>query len=157
MKRDMLNRGQLLGLLDRWYRAWDAHDLSGVLALFDERVVFENWTGARVEGREALARAWGPWFAGADFRFEGEETFVDEAAQKALYRWTLRWPSGEPGREGRGEVRRGVDVLHFEGGRIVRKLSYSKTGLEIGGERVRLAAPTPTNIPTLGSGHGREP
>ncbi|MBE0617576.1 MAG: nuclear transport factor 2 family protein [Proteobacteria bacterium] len=138
-------------MLRRWYRAWDAHDLEAVLELFHDRIVFENWTGARVEGKEALRRAWGEWFAGADFRFEEEETFVDVMAQKALYRWTLRWPSREPGREGWDEVRRGVDVLHFEGGRIVRKLTYCRTGLEIGGERVRLAAPPPS------AGRGRTP
>lgn len=146
-----LTRGEILDLLRRWYRAWDAHDLPAVLGLFHEAVVFENWTGARVQGREALSRAWQEWFAGEDFRFEEEETFVDETAQAALYRWTLRWPSTEPGREGRPEVRRGVDVLHFAGGRIVRKLTYCKTGLEIAGERVRLAAPA------TGDGPGRTP
>lgn len=145
MTPSLLQRDEILELLGRWYRAWDRHDLEAVMALFSDDVLFENWTGARVRGKEALRRAWAQWFAGRDFRFEEEETFVDEAAQKALYRWTLRWPSGEPGRGGLPEVRRGVDVLHFTDGLIARKLTYSKTVLEIDGERVRLAGSAPQN------------
>ncbi|GAB4271011.1 MAG: nuclear transport factor 2 family protein [Deferrisomatales bacterium] len=135
------SRQDLLDRLRRWYEAWNAHDLDGVMALFHEDVEFENWTGGRARGREALRAAWAPWFADhGGFEFLEEETFVDEAAQKALYRWTLRWPSREPGFEGQPEVRRGVDVLHFEGGQVRRKLTFSKTTLEIGGRRVRLGA-----------------
>ncbi|MBI5014111.1 MAG: nuclear transport factor 2 family protein [Deltaproteobacteria bacterium] len=135
----MLNRTEILEALSRWYDAWNAHDFEAVMALFHDQVVFENWTGGKAEGKVALRAAWGGWFADhGEFRFDEEDTFVDEAAQKALYRWTLRWPSREPGREGQPEVRCGVDVLHFEGGKIVRKLTYSKTTLEIGGVRVRL-------------------
>ena len=135
----MLARDEMLEVLSLWYEAWNAHDLEAVMGLFHDDVVFENWTGGRTEGKAALCAAWGGWFADhGNFRFEEEETFVDEAAQKALYRWTLQWPCREPGREEEREVRRGVDVLHFEDGKILRKLTYSKTMLEVGGKRVRL-------------------
>jgi steroid delta-isomerase-like uncharacterized protein len=143
MTPKLLPRDEILEILGKWYRAWDRHDLEGVLALFSDDVIFENWTGGRAQGKDALRRAWAAWFGGRDFRFEEEETFVDEAAQKALYRWSLHWPCREPGREGQPEVRRGVDVLHFAGGLITRKLTYSKTTLQISQERVRLAAPAP--------------
>jgi len=55
-----------------------------------------------------------------------------------LYRWQLERPSIEKGCEGKIEKRRGVDVLHFEDGKIIRKLTYSKTTIEIDGQRVRL-------------------
>ena len=64
----------------------------------------------------------------------------DEAQQKALYRWRLEWPSFEKGYEGRPETRRGVDVIHFQGGKIIRKLTYCKTTIEIDADRVRLVA-----------------
>ena len=67
-------------------------------------------------------------------------TLIDEDEQKALYRWQLDWPSFEKGYEGSHERRRGIDVLHFKDGKIIRKLTYSKTTLEIDGERVRLTA-----------------
>jgi hypothetical protein len=46
----------------------------------------------------------------------------------------LEWPSFEKGYEGKSEKRRGVDVLHFEDGKIIKKLTYSKTTIEIDGE-----------------------
>ena len=64
--------------------------------------------------------------------------FVDEVAQRALYRWRLDWPSLEAGHEGRLEARRGVDALTFKDGLIVEKLTYCKTTIEIDGLRVRL-------------------
>jgi ketosteroid isomerase-like protein len=125
--------------LRRWNQAWDAHDLDGVMALFHEEVLFENWTGGKAEGRENLRRAWSGWFTHhGGFRFIEEETFIDESQQKALYRWLLEWPSVEKGFEGRPERRRGVDVLHFKDGKIIRKLTYSKTTIEIAGEKIRL-------------------
>ena len=72
------------------------------------------------------------------FRFTEEETFIDVEQQKVLYRWQLEWPSIEKGCEGKPEKRRGVDVMHFKDGKIIRKLTYSKTTLEIDGQRVRL-------------------
>lgn len=140
----VLTRAELLEALARWEDAWNAHDLETVMALFADDVVFEHWHGARVVGAAALRDAWAGWFAEhGGFRFETEDMFVDEAAQKALYRWTLDWPSVERGREGERERRRGVDAIAFRDGLIVEKLTYSKTVLELDGQRVRLAAPPP--------------
>jgi ketosteroid isomerase-like protein len=136
-----LTRDQILSALQQWNRAWDAHDLQSVMDLFHEDVLFENWTGARVRGKPALEKAWEGWFSEhGDFRFLEEDTFVDEIQQKALYRWRLEWPSLEKGYEGRPEIRRGIDVLHFKDGKIVAKLTYSKTTVDIEGRRCRLRA-----------------
>ena len=134
-----LGRGQIKEALDRWNRAWDDHDLEGVMALFHDEILFENWTGAKVKGKDALRKAWTPWFKNhGGFRFIEEETFIDEVAQKVLYRWRLDWPCMEKGHEGKPETRRGVDVLHFQDGKIIRKLTYSKTTVEIEGQRCPL-------------------
>ena len=131
-----LSRSEIETALKQWNLAWDRHDLEGVMALFHEDVVFENWTGARVKGKESLRKAWAPWFARhGNFRFVEEETFIDEKAQKVLYRWSLEWPSLERGYEGKPEKRRGVDVIHFKDGKIIDKLTYSKTTVEINGKR----------------------
>lgn len=134
-----LTRQQIVDTLTAWSAAWNDHDLDTIMELFHENVLFENWTGGRVRGKRALREAWEPWFAAdSTFRFTDEDLFVDETAQKALYRWQLDWPSQEPGHAGRAETRRGVDALTFEDGLIVEKLTYSKTTLELDGERAKL-------------------
>ena len=136
-----LTREEIKSALKQWNLAWDNHDLEGVIELFHDEVLFENFTGGRAAGKEALRRAWEPWFANhRGFRFEEEETFLDEEEQKVLYRWQLQWPSFEEGYEGKPEKRRGVDVLHFQDGKIIKKLSYSKTTIEIDGEGFPLRA-----------------
>ena len=134
-----LSRNEIKEALKEWNLAWEDHDLEGVMTLFHEEVIFENWTGARVRGKKALQKAWQPWFADhGNFRFIEEETFIDEKEQKALYRWSLEWPSLESGHEGKPETRRGVDVIHFKNGKIIEKITYSKTAIEIDGERQSL-------------------
>lgn len=137
----VLSREELKKTLTRWNRAWDNHDLNGVMELFHDEILFENWTGGKAKGKEALRQAWTSWFKNhGGFRFTEEETFIDETEQKVLYRWQLDWPSFEKGYEGRPEMRRGVDVLHFRNGKIIQKLTYSKTTVEIDRQRVRLCA-----------------
>jgi len=134
-----LTRNEIESALKRWNQAWDQHDLIGVMELFHADVQFDNWTGGVVRGKDALQKAWGPWFANhGGFRFIEEETFIDEKEQKVLYRWLLEWPSFEKGQAGKPEKRRGVDVIHFKDGKIINKLTYSKTTLEIDGERYAL-------------------
>ena len=138
-----LSRREISQVLTRWQRAWDDRDLDGVMDLFHDDVLYENWTGSRIRGKAALRRAWAPWFADpAGFRFIEEETFIDEARQKVLYRWRLEWPSPEPGCKGQPECRRGVDILHFRDGRIIQKLTYSKTTINIAGQPIRLQPST---------------
>ncbi len=134
-----LSREEIRNALLKWNQAWDAHDLDGVMSLYHDDILFENWTGGRVKGKEALRKAWTPWFnRHGGFRFVGEDTFIDETEQKVLYRWRFESPSFEKGFEGKAEIRRGVDVIHFEDGKIIQKLTYSKTTLEIDGIRVPL-------------------
>jgi ketosteroid isomerase-like protein len=138
--RVLLTKDEIKEALTRWNKAWDKHDLDGVMALFHEDILFENFTGGKARGKENLRKAWAPWFANhGGFRFIEEETFIDEDEQKVLYRWELHWPSFEKGYEGKPEVRRGVDVIHFRDGKIINKLTYSKTSLEIEGERISLS------------------
>ena len=135
----MFTRHELENALRRWNQAWDDHDLEGVMELFHDDILFENWTGAKAQGKEALRQAWTSWFANhGGFRFTEEETFIDVEQQKVLYRWQLEWPSTEKGCEGKPEMRRGVDVMHFKDGKLIKKLTYSKTTLEIDAQRVRL-------------------
>ena len=135
----VLSRENIRNALKQWNLAWDNHDLEAVMELFHEEVFFENWTGGIAIGKENLRKAWERWFKyHGDFRFKEEETYIDETEQKVLYRWLLEWPSIEKGYEGRSEKRSGVDVLHFKDGKIIKKLTYSKTTIEIEGQRHNL-------------------
>jgi ketosteroid isomerase-like protein len=137
----VLSRSDIKDLLAKWNQAWDRHDLKGVVQLFHEDVLFDNWNGAKARGRDSLQKAWTAWFENhGDFRFTSEDTFIDETEQKVLYRWQLDWPSKESGFEGQHESRRGVDVLHFKDGKIIEKLTYCKTSVEISGHRIALSA-----------------
>ncbi len=134
-----LSRNQICAFLKDWNHAWETHDLDKVMTFFHDDVFFENWTGAYVKGIHSLRKAWEPWFKNhGNFRFLDEETFIDEKRQKILYRWTLEWPSMEPGFEDGLEIRRGVDVIHLKDGKILNKLSYSKTSIEIDSKRLSL-------------------
>ena len=137
----MLTKSEITQAINTWLGAWDAYDLDGVLDLIHEDVIFENWTGQIIKGKSSLRRAWTPWFLMHDnFKFKVEDIFVDEPDQKALFRWQLEWRSLEPAFKGEEEIRRGVDVLHFQHGKIIKKLTYSKTLLIIDGEKVQLNA-----------------
>lgn len=134
-----MSREAIMKAMEEWNLAWDNHDLAGVMTLFHDEVVFENWTGGKAVGKEALRKAWAPWFANhGGFRFTGEDLFIDEKEQKVLYRWELSWPSSEKGYAGKPEKRRGLDVIHFQDGKIIQKLTYAKTTIEIDGQRMPL-------------------
>jgi ketosteroid isomerase-like protein len=118
----MLRGDQIRNIMTEWNNAWNAHDLDRVMDLFHEDIVFENWTGARVQGNAILKKAWEPWFHNhGGFHFFTEDIFVDKKEQKVLFRWTLEWPSTEKGYKGKLEKRRGVDVIHFQDGKISHK------------------------------------
>jgi ketosteroid isomerase-like protein len=137
----MLTKEELREAMVRWGRSWDEHDIGGVMDLFHEEVFFEHWTGTRIDGREALREAWTPWFTNhGGFRFTEEDIFIDEEGQKVLYQWQLDWPSNEKGSLGKLERRRGIDVIHFRDGKIIRKLTYIKTLIKIEGKRIRFVA-----------------
>ena len=134
-----LSRKEIIKSMTEWEEAWNNHDIDGVMSLFHKDIFFQHWHGAKVQGYGALHQAWAPWFKNnGGFRFTTEDLFVDEVEQKVLYRWYFDWPSMEKGYEGKPERRRGVDIICFKDGKIIEKLTYSKTTLEIDGKRVKL-------------------
>lgn len=136
-----LTREELIEFMNNWNQGWDEYDIDKVVEGFADDIVFDNWTGVKVYGKNDLYAAWSSWFKhNGGFKFKFEDMFVDEAEQKVLYRWALHWPSIEKGHEGKPEIRRGVDVMSFRDGKIYLKLTYCKTTLEIDGEMVRLGA-----------------
>jgi hypothetical protein len=120
------------------------------MELVHNDVLFEHWTGMRVQGKRALTRLWTLWFADhGDFTFTIEDIFVDKEEQKVLFQWQLDWPSPESGHKGLPEVRRGLDILHFLDGKIVQKLTYSKTTVIIENRHVPLKPTVAYRMPSL--------
>jgi len=141
LKSNFLSASDLHAKIRTWLIAWDQYQLDVVMDFMHDQVVFENWTGEVVVGKTALRRAWAPWFLRhGNFKFIIEDIFVDESEQKALFQWRLEWPSLEKSYKGKPEIRRGVDVLHFFEGKIMKKYSYSKTTLSIDGSSIPLCA-----------------
>ena len=134
----MNNKKEIVDNLTEWFKAWDSYNIDGVMKLLHNDVLFDNWTGGKINGKDELRKAWSPWFENhGNFKFIYKDLFVDEEADKALFQWELKWPSIEKGFTGKPEIRRGVDVMHFEDGKIIKKLTFSKTTIEIDGERQR--------------------
>jgi uncharacterized protein (TIGR02246 family) len=136
-----LSKAEMERIMTRWGEAWNRHDLDEVMELFHDGVVFENWTGGRAEGKDRLRAVWTPWFENhGGFSFVTERFIVVEDEQRVIWQWYLDWPSMEKGFEGRPERRRGADVIRFRDGRVIEKITYSKTTVEIDGRPVKLAA-----------------
>jgi hypothetical protein len=136
-----LTKGEIISQYKKWLAAWNEHDLEGVIEFFHTDIVFENWNGAIIIGKKALQRSWTPWFLNhGNFKFIEEDIFIDEQEQKMLFKWRLEWPSPEKLYIGKHEIRRGVDILHFQDCKIIKKYTYSKTTLQIDSLPVTLNA-----------------
>jgi hypothetical protein len=134
-----LSKTEALTLFNEWLRAWNKHDLERVMDLFHENVVFENWTGAKITGKNALKKAWSLWFLNhGNFVFTDEGVFFEAEEQKMVFMWKLEWPSRLTSYKGKNEIRRGVDVLYFKDGKLIQKHTYSKTTIQIEGLPISL-------------------
>jgi len=51
----MLTRDEIRKAMEKWNESWEIHDLHGVMELFHEDLIFENWTGGKAQGKEALS------------------------------------------------------------------------------------------------------
>ena len=111
----------ILGLMDRFTAAINAHDLDTVLGLLTDDIVFESTSpapdGTRYEGRAAVAQVWADLLASTPrAQFAVEEQFSDGSG-RAVVRWRYEW--------GDGHVR-GVDIIRVRDGRIAESLAYVK-------------------------------
>ena len=139
MKTTHLTRQEIIVKLDAWLTAWNNHHLGGVMEWLHEDIIFENWDGNTIKGRDLLYKAWKLWFNDdGNFNFVKDEIIVDEPEQKFLFAWTLTWSARESGYEGRREIRKGLDVIHLKNGKILSKLTYTKTDLIIDNKKVLL-------------------
>ena len=118
--------------IDAYNEAWNAHDLDAIMAMHAPRMVFENHTaGEAAKGpavREHIAAIFAAW---PDIAFEPRRTYVRE--DLVVQEWTASATHTQPMSRGgitaepsgKRVVWKGLDVIPFEDGLILRKDVYS--------------------------------
>jgi ketosteroid isomerase-like protein len=121
-------RENLLDLTGRFMAAFNRLDLDGVMAFFAEDAIYDEFNGRRNASLAAIRAAFEPQFAGAfgPIQFLEEDLFVDAESGKVMASWRCTLEiKGDP------TSWRGLALLHFVGGKLVRKLTYAKTKLPL--------------------------
>ena len=117
------DRKTLEGWIQDFTEAFNREDLDGVMAYMAEDAVYDEFNGARSEGKAAIRAAFEPQFRG-DFgtiRFQPDDLILDPEAGKALISWTCTLQ-----REDSTVAWRGLDILHFRDGKLTVKETYAK-------------------------------
>ena len=121
------NRQQALSdLTDRIVAAFNRQDLDAIMAFFADDAVYRDAYGKTHEGTAAIRKAFEPVVGGrlGKIRFSGEDRFIDAAAGKVMDSWTLAMHMGEGADKESAML--GLDLLHFDGDRLVRKTTYRR-------------------------------
>jgi ketosteroid isomerase-like protein len=141
--RDALER-----LVIDFTEAFNKEDIDAVMSYFSENAIYDEFNDVRHVGKAAIRAAFIPQFRG-DFgrmRFHTEDMFVEvgtgPGSGKAMISWLLTVEE-----ESRAGGWRGLDLLHFVGGRLTEKHTYAKAKSpnvvkKQDSERVRLAIET---------------
>ena len=118
-----MTRRELEKLTLEFTEAFNRDDLEAVMSYFADDAIYDEFNGARHQGKSAIRKAFEPQFAGkyGKMRFHDEDMFIDVEAGKALIRWLLTLEE-----EDRQGAYRGLDILHFQDGLLVEKHTYCK-------------------------------
>ena len=116
-------RQHLADLTRRFMTAFNDNDLEGVMAFFTDAAVYDEFNGTRNHGKDAIRAACVPQFSGryGAMQFLDDDLFIDADTGKVMASWRCMLEvKGQP------TSWRGLDLLHFQGDRLVRKLTYAK-------------------------------
>jgi len=116
----------------RYVSAYNAKDVSGMLACFDEACVFENFSAGKITVRteskaelEALARKSAEAFDTREMKVIAVIEGADRLAAEIDYHAVLRADLAPELKAGNQLELRGVSICEFSGDRIVRLSDYS--------------------------------
>ena len=117
-------RAALAGLADRFVDAFNRQSLDDVMSFFANDAVYENSFGDTHKGVAAISAQFAPILDGSlgKIHFGGEDRFIDAEAGKVMDSWLLRIRIGEDGES----KLRGLDLLHFDGDKLTRKITYKQ-------------------------------
>jgi ketosteroid isomerase-like protein len=116
-------RDDLIRLTKKFVDAFNRMNLDDVVNFFATDGVYEDSTGGRHVGHEAIRTAFEPLVGGSrgKIRFDGEDIFVEAESGKVLASWRLNLD-----KDGSVSVIRGIDILEFTGDKLKRKGAYMK-------------------------------
>ncbi|MGH7988486.1 MAG: nuclear transport factor 2 family protein [Candidatus Binataceae bacterium] len=118
-----MERAHLIELTKRFVDAFNRNDLDAVMDFFSEDGIYDEFNGRRNLGKAAIRAAFEPQFNGAYGRmqFLDGDLFADGETGKVMASWRCTLSvKGQP------VSWRGLDLLHFAGDKLGRKLTYAK-------------------------------
>ena len=116
-------RDQLIQLTNDFVDAFNRMNLEDVVSFFADDGIYEDSTGGRHIGHDAIRTAFEPLVGGSrgSIRFDGEDVFVETDTGKVLASWRLNLD-----KDGEVSIIRGIDILKFEAGKLKKKMAYMK-------------------------------
>ena len=116
-------RDELIQLTNDFVDAFNRMNLDDVVSFFAQDGIYEDSTGGRHIGHDAIRIAFEPLVGGSrgSIRFDGEDVFVETDTGKVLASWRLNLDKG-----GEVSIIRGIDILEFESGKLKKKMAYMK-------------------------------
>ncbi len=116
-------RDELIQLTNDFVDAFNRMNLDDVVSFFADDGIYEDSTGGRHIGHDAIRTAFEPLVGGSrgSIRFDGEDVFVETDTGKVLASWRLNLD-----KEGEVSVIRGIDILEFETDKLKKKMAYMK-------------------------------
>jgi steroid delta-isomerase-like uncharacterized protein len=123
---------ELEGAIERYNEAWNAHDLDAIVSMHAPDMVFENHTaGESAQGDEVRRHIGAIFETWPDIRFTTRRLYVSDGvvtqewAATATHQRTMRRGDLVAEPTGKRIEWRGVDVIPFENGLVMRKDVYS--------------------------------
>jgi ketosteroid isomerase-like protein len=116
-------RDELIQLTNDFVDAFNRMNLDDVVSFFAQDGIYEDSTGGRHIGHDAIRTAFEPLVGGSrgSIRFDGEDVFVETDTGKVLASWRLNLD-----KSGEVSIIRGIDILEFEAGKLKKKMAYMK-------------------------------
>lgn len=115
---------ELVELANGFVDAFNRQKIDDVMSYFAEDAVYEDASGKTHSGVAEIRAQFEPLLDGTlgKINFAGDDRFIDAGQGKIMDSWHLAIRVGEEGERGM----RGLDLLHFVGDKLVRKITYKQ-------------------------------
>jgi ketosteroid isomerase-like protein len=117
-------RAELDDLATRFVDAFNRQDIDDVMSFFAENAVYEDAFGDSHATMAAIRTAFEPVLDGrlGTIHFDADDRFIDTGTGKVMDSWRLRMHIGAD----KERTLRGLDLLHFDGDKLIRKITYKQ-------------------------------